>query len=403
MAAELHPFGAIPRLSNTWSMPKIWSEDSPMPRFSPVAIAFILVAQAQVFAQINTSRLGRAVDASKPRAFPEDEARRQAQNEAARMDRVPEYIEGDQYLRMPQGHYIIAPDKYRPDNWSPRVRPEVDYGPNGIGSGPNEFRSSHRYRGFRNNRYRNGGYGASWASDCYGCGSPYCRSNDVAGAYVQGRYDADHEYQDYIAAERAGRLLDSNRLGVSAGLGHFQAGRYDRAAIEWIGASERNQGDAASRVFAGHALFAVGRYDEAVKLLARAFELAPYLTESDYDVRTEYGDPSEFDTHLATLKAFVAKNPHNVPAMTLLGYVVAYSDGPAAAYPILAEADVLNPHDYFIQRLLNIARTVTPMKGVVPVQHEMQPAHDRAMPAKQRKWKAPTATIRKAIARAGHD
>lgn len=375
-----------------------------MSRIATVAVVVLLAAQAQLSAQVNTSRLGREVDASRPRAFPEDEARRQSQNEAAQTDRAPDVVEGQRLLRMPQGHYIIAPDKYRPDNWSPRIRPRFDYSPNGIGSGPNPYRSSHLYREFRNtNRYRYGGYGASWASDCYGCGSPHCGANAAGNAYVQGRYDADHEYQDYIAAERAGRLLDANRLGVSAGMGHYQAGRYDRAAIEWLGASERNQGDAASRVYAGHALFAIGRYDEAVKLLARAFELSPFLTESYYDIRSEYGNPTDFADHLSTLKAFVAGHPNNAAAVALLGYVVAYSDGPAAAYPILVRADELDPNDFFIQRLLKIARVVTPMQGVVPVHPDARPESKGAIPSQQRKWKAPTATIRKAVARADHD
>lgn len=371
-----------------------------MSRLSPVALAVVLAFQLQLEAQTNTSRLGREIDASRPRVNPEDEARRQAQNELADEDRAPDYIEGERLLRMPQGYYIIAPDKYRPDNWSPRIRPRNDYGPGGIGSAPRGLRYSHRYRDVRGGgrySYPYDSYGRAYASDCYGCGSPFCTSRDVIGdAYVQGRYDADHEYQDYIASERAGRLLDANRLGVAAGIEHFQAGRYDRAAIEWIGASERNQGDAASRVFAGHALFAVGRYDEAVKMLSRAFELAPFLTESYYDVRTEYGNPDDFATHLSALKAYVAAHPNSAAAVTLLGYVVAYTDGPAAAHPFLERANTLKPDDFFVSRLFKISRIVTPMPGV-----------ERAEPAtvapSGRRQRPATATIRKAVARAGHD
>lgn len=405
-------------------------------RVGTLAMGVSLLSLSVVAAQPSTSRLGREIEKSRPRAEPEDEARRESQNENAGINRSPAHPYGDRYLRTPQGYYTIAPDRHRPDNWSPRLRPRMDYSPRALGSSSGDV-PSYRYREFQNgNRYRYGYFGASWASDCYGCGSPFCTAGpaELGNAYVQGAYDADHEYMDYIAAERAGRLLDANRHGVSQGIEHFRAGRYERAAIEWLGASERNQGDAASRVHAGHALFAIGRYDEAVKLLARAFELAPYLTESYFDVRTEYRNPIDFPTHLATLKAYVVKYPNSASAVTLLAYVTAYTEGPSAALPYIERANRLNPGDFFVQRLLKISRLVTPMPGVVPTapnqidpmdaermdgsdlneqtprpkdENDLEirpaPSPNHSKPGLYRQLRQPAVKIQKAVARSTHD
>lgn len=368
-----------------------------MIRYASVALIVAFAHQSALFAQ-STSRLEREIEKSQPRAEPEDEARRKAINESARINRAPESIveleeiEGVRLLRMPQGHYIIAPDKYRPDHWSPRIRSRYDFSGTGFYQAPRGLRYSHRARTY-------GGQGIHSRSLGY-CATPYYQPGyDAYGdAYIQGHIDAASEYQDYIASERAGRLLSANRLGVSAGLDHYRAGRFDRAAIEWIGAAEKNHADAASRVYAGHALFAIGRYDEAVKYLSRAFELAPFLTESYYDVRAEYGNPDDFDRHLATLKAYVAGHPRSVPGVTLLGYVVAYTEGPGAANPILERARELSPNDFFVARLLKISRAVTPMPGVVETEHgnEAEPTNDdQARPSDGRRIKPPTALVRR--------
>jgi tetratricopeptide (TPR) repeat protein len=190
--------------------------------------------------------------------------------------------------------------------------------------------------------------------DGYGYYSPHC--GDLRSAYERGRYDADHNYIWFIAAARAGRLLNQSRLKFDEGILMFRAGRYDRAAINMIGAAEKNHADAASRLHAGHALFALGRYDEATAMLARSFELRPSLAHQDYDIRDEYGDKTDFEAHLAALRAHVAARPNDAGAVTLLGYVTFYSEGPGAAYPYLYEASRLDRKSYFIPKLLTLSR-----------------------------------------------
>lgn len=179
-----------------------------------------------------------------------------------------------------------------------------------------------------------------------------------------GYYDQSRWYNWYIATQRSDQLRHANRLGIGRGLVEFRAGRYDRAAIAWVGASKRDEGDSASRIHAGHALFAVGRYDTAVELLARAFELSPRLATSSYDIRSDYLDPADFYKHLTALKQYVAGHTDNADGLIMLGYVQYFTEGPASAYRILKRAASLRPKDTFIPKLLEVARMVSPLADV---------------------------------------
>jgi hypothetical protein len=66
--------------------------------------------------------------------------------------------------------------------------------------------------------------------------------------------------------------------------------------------TETDHGDAASRIYAGHTLFAIGRYRDGVRFLRRAFQLQPRITYLSYDIRDDYGDPADFDRQLEALR-----------------------------------------------------------------------------------------------------
>ncbi len=325
----------------------------------------------------NTSRLGREVDRSRPRTDATDEARRRAQNEAARNPAGAAGENAQRMLRMPDGTYRIAPDKYRPDWWSPRFRRIPDYSRYSPGRFSRGFQHARNCRaiGGRSCGRPCGGGGWHGAYGVYDDGYGYSGFDSYGDAYEQGRFDADSEYMDYIAAQRAGQALDASRAAWDQAMVHFQAGRFDRAAIGWLNAAALNHGDAKSRVYAGHALFAVGRYDEAIKLIARAFELAPQLAGGGYDIRADYTRPQDFDAQLRRLQNYVAARPDDAAAVTLLGYVLYYSDGPAAAYPALARAHQMLPGDYFIPKLLNNARLLGQPSDGLPT-----PAARRSLP-----------------------
>ncbi len=323
-----------------------------------LGIAVILLSSLEVQAQ-TTSRLEAARRASRPRRSVEDEARRQTQNARTRDRRIVGSTRGRGLLHKRDGRYVYPPDKYRPDYWSPSIRQRRDHRSSWSRRGIQRTRRVGRNRCTPSLR-RYGGIGG-YRGSYY-----YARRDNCGDAYEQGRRDADSEYTRYIAAQRAGQLLDLSRARLDEGMAYFRSGQYDRAAISWLGAAEANHTSAGARVHAGHALFAVGRYTDSVRLLARAFELAPRLATSVYDLRRDYARPADFERHLATLRQYVREYPGDPDGVTLLGYVLSYSEGPSAAHTALKRARVLRPSDAFVEKLWNAVKLAAPQAGVKP-------------------------------------
>lgn len=262
--------------------------------------------------------------------------------------------------QMGPGHYVV-PGPDTPDYWSPHLRPFPDYSHERSPFSTPLNRSSTPFRNY--GRQPAGGF-----APVYGCG-PVCGDRyssaapfygDTASAYNQGRYDADREYNWFLASQRAGRLLNQHSAMFDEGMTEFRNGNYEQAVVNWLGAAESNQSNAASRLHAGHAMFALGRYREGVEHIARAFELSPSLAYKSYDLRDEYGDKGEFDSHFSALRKFVANYPEDAAGVTMLGYVVFHTQGPGAALPVLERAGRLDRQSFFVPKLLNLARQASP-------------------------------------------
>ncbi len=260
---------------------------------------------------------------------------------------------GDPYQMNP-GHYVV-PGADTPDYWSPHLRPSPDYSYERTPFSAPNTRTATPFRNY--GRQPANTYGPGYVGS-YGYDAPFY--GDTASAYNQGRYDADREYNWFLASQRAGRLLNQYSAMFDEGMQEFREGHYDQAVVNWLGAADSNQSNAASRLHAGHAMFALGRYAEGVRQIARAFELSPSLAYKTYDLRDEYGDRSDFDEQWAALRTHVARYPDDPAGMTMLGYVAFHTRGPGAALPVLERAARLDRGSFFIPKLLNIARQASP-------------------------------------------
>lgn len=255
-------------------------------------------------------------------------------------------------LLLRPGHYVL-PSPYAADNFSPHLRPYPDYSHlRRPGSARFQSQRAYAYPGYPS-------CGGSFASPY----PYYSYGVDPERAYNQGRYDADHEYVRYIASQRAGRLLNQYSVQFDEGVRLFREGNYEQAMVNHLGAAELNHEGAAPRLHAAHAMFAMGRFREAVPLLERAFELMPTLAYKTYDLRDEYGRREEFDDHLAALEDYVRHNPKDAAGQTLLGYVTYFTRGPGAADSILRRAASLDPRSFFIPKLTAVTSKATPSNG----------------------------------------
>ncbi len=160
------------------------------------------------------------------------------------------------------------------------------------------------------------------------------------------------------------------------GLEAFANGRYDQAADFFTLATQLDNGDAASRIHAAQAYFALEQYADAVPLVRRALELQPRLVYLKFDLRRDYGNPQEFNQQLQHLAGLLARHPDWQDGYLLLGYELLYSGQRAAAHRALARAVSLNPTDKLAGRLYK-ASIPLPHRPAPRVRPSMHPATDK--------------------------
>lgn len=175
-------------------------------------------------------------------------------------------------------------------------------------------------------------------------------------AYRQGLregYQAwQYDNEDYQRTQRLYRTRDeANKAGLEA----FREASYDEAADLFLLATQLDNGDPASRLYAAQALFAVGQYEQAIPLLRRAFELQPNLLYLRFDLRLDYGHPEDLAAQLQALQAVVAANPNWTGGHLLLGYELLHSGQRDQAHRAFLRAVQLDPTDRLSRRFLTVS------------------------------------------------
>lgn len=223
-----------------------------------------------------------------------------------------------------------------------------------------------------------------YASDYYGPSGGYGYGSSPAWGYADRSYSFD---EGYWQGERDGRRLaeweQSVELGSASylsgmrnGLAAFRQGDYATAVRQFILAANLNQGDAASRLHAAHAMVALGHYDEAAPAVRRAIQLQPQLVYLSLDIRADYGVKQDFDVHYAKLKSATEQQADHPDLWFLLGYYQFFSGRAQDAYPSLKKSDELAPGSRTTQRLLDAAKLSAPAEPRAP-----QPEPRQQVPA----------------------
>jgi len=178
------------------------------------------------------------------------------------------------------------------------------------------------------------------------------------GPFRMGRMHERYRQQELAAREELTLLAHSAML--REGLAAFRAGRYAAAARSFLGAAEKNQADAASRLHAAQALMGLGRYSEALRQVRRAFELQPLLAHLPIDLGADYGIKADFAKHLERLRAYCRQHPRDADAHLLLAYEHLFSSTPAEAAEPLRHARKLAPKDPLAAKLWDVAKLFVP-------------------------------------------
>lgn len=194
--------------------------------------------------------------------------------------------------------------------------------------------------------------------------------------YYQGHRDGK-EFAEWSFQYELGTR--SYMKAMESGVRAFQAGDYSLASRQFVLAAQLNQGDAAARLHAAHALVALGRYDEAALSVRRALQLQPKLVFLPLDIRGDYGRIKDFDEHTRKLRDAAAQAGDSANRWFLLGYWDFFSGRSDQAHLSLQKADTLDPENRTTLRMLDAVRLSTPA--------EPEPAGQPARPAEP----APTA------------
>ena len=181
--------------------------------------------------------------------------------------------------------------------------------------------------------------------------------------YTTGFHDG-RRYQNWQTKAELG--LNSYLKAMRQGSALFRGGDYAGSVRQFILAAKLNQGDAASRLHAVHAMTAVGQYTAAVPALRRAIQLQPKLVYLPLDIRSEYGSRPDFDQHLVQLDQAARQTEQDAGLWLLLGYYQFFSGRMTDARASLEQADRLAPGDKAVGALLEVARLSAPAPSQPP-------------------------------------
>ncbi|HSW44900.1 MAG TPA: hypothetical protein VLM89_04960 [Phycisphaerae bacterium] len=192
----------------------------------------------------------------------------------------------------------------------------------------------------------------------YGLRSSYGAHDDArAGTYRYGFVEG-YDYGRFNAEtdQRVLQLMSHASAHLDQGVRFFRQGQYQQAADTFQLSSETDQGDPLSRIYAGHALFALGRYRDAVRHIRRAFELQPRIAYLTYDIRGDYENPAMFDQQLEHLGKALVMAPRDPDRLFMMGYLHYYTGRRAAAWRYFSRTLELDRADTISDRLMRNAQ-----------------------------------------------
>lgn len=129
---------------------------------------------------------------------------------------------------------------------------------------------------------------------------------------------------------------------MDAGMTRFRVRDYAGAAAAFVKAAPLAPDNALPHFGLGHALFALGAYEDAAYQLRRGFELMPQWLSSGTRLQDFYGEPRDFQDQCAALRAHRTIHPEDVDATLVAAYVALFMgdlEGAATTFDRLTKSD----------------------------------------------------------------
>jgi hypothetical protein len=148
-------------------------------------------------------------------------------------------------------------------------------------------------------------------------------------------------------------LAESARQ-IELGKEAFAAEEYARAFSRFRRATKLAAREPMAHFLLAQALFAIGKYDEAVESIHAGLRLRPDWPKSRFRAAELYGpNAAEFAEHLKRLEAAVDRHPDDPVLLFLYGYQLWFDGRQDEAVPFFRRAAAVAPDKTDIERFLN--------------------------------------------------
>lgn len=134
---------------------------------------------------------------------------------------------------------------------------------------------------------------------------------------------------------------------------HFKRGEYVEAVEAFKKAAQEDPGAAVPKFALGEGLFATGDYHYSAYNIRKGLEIDESWVQQTIDRRELYGNPTEFDRHLASIQAYIGEHPYDTAAHFVYGYNAFFSADYDTALAAFQRVQEIEPGERFSTLFLN--------------------------------------------------
>jgi len=157
---------------------------------------------------------------------------------------------------------------------------------------------------------------------------------------------------------------------LALGSQYFAQGDYQQARDSFLKAMVAQPNNPKARFAYGQTLLALGQYQSAAEAIRQGLALDLTWPQVQMDLRSAYGDPSEFARQLGKLETYLAAHPEDADARFLLAYNLYFSgqkDRAREEFSRLAQANPLDKApELFLDSLSGPGGPATSVGPVTP-------------------------------------